>query len=179
MTQLEKATAIDRKTVELKLKKPQSTFVNRLITLGIVPEHAHNQNYARNPMGSGPYKMVQWDEGQQLIVEANPDYYGEAPGIQRLVFLFVEEDGAFAAAKSSQVQVAAVPQSLAVQTIDGMKLYDVTSVDNRGLLFPYLPANSKKTADGDPVGNDVTADLAIRQSVNYAIDRQALVDGIL
>ncbi len=179
VTQLEKATATDSKTVELKLKEPQSTFVNRLITLGIVPEHAHDQNYARNPIGSGPYKMVQWDEGQQLIVEANPDYYSEAPGIQRLVFLFVEEDSAFAAAKASQVQVAAVPQSLAVQTIDGMKLYDVTSVDNRGLLFPYLPANSKKTADGDPVGNDVTADLAIRQAVNYAIDRQALVDGIL
>ncbi len=179
VTQLEQATATSNNTVELKLKKPQSTFVNRLITLGIVPEHAHGKDYARNPIGSGPYKMVQWDEGQQLIVEANPDYYGEAPGIQRLVFLFVEEDGAFAAAKSAQAQVAAVPQSLAVQKIDGMKLHDVTSIDNRGLLFPYLPANSKKTADGDPIGNDVTADLAIRQAVNYAIDRQALVDGIL
>lgn len=136
VTQLEKATAVDDKTVKLKLKKPQSTFVNRLITLGIVPEHAHGKDYARNPIGSGPYKMVQWDEGQQLIVEANPDYYGETPGIQRLVFLFVEEDGAFAAAKSRQVQVAAVPQSLAVQTIEGMNLRDVTSVDNRGLTFP-------------------------------------------
>jgi peptide/nickel transport system substrate-binding protein len=179
VTQLEKATAVDDTTVELKLKKPQSTFVNRLITLGIVPKHAHNEGYARNPIGSGPYKMVQWDEGQQLIVEANPNYYGEAPGIKRLVFLFVEEDGAFAAAKSNQAQVAAVPQSLAVQSIEGMKLFDVTSVDNRGLLFPYLPANSKKTADGDPIGNDVTADLAIRQAVNFAVDRQALVDGIL
>lgn len=179
VTQLEKATAVDDKTIELTLKQPQSTFVNRLITLGIVPEHAHGEDYARNPIGSGPYKMVQWDEGQQLIVEANPEYYGETPGIQRLVFLFVEEDGAFAAAKAGQAQVAAVPQSLAVQTIEGMTLRDVTSVDNRGLMFPYLPANSKETPDGDPVGNDVTADLAIRQAVNYAIDRQALVDGIL
>lgn len=179
VTQLEQATAVDDTTVELTLKQPQSTFVNRLITLGIVPEHAHGEDYARNPIGSGPYKLVQWDEGQQLIVEANPDYYGEAPGIQRLVFLFVEEDGAFAAAKAGQVQVAAVPQSLAVQTIDGMTLRDVVSVDNRGLMFPYLPANSQKTPDGDPVGNDVTADLAIRQAVNYAVDRQALVDGIL
>ncbi|MGI8933994.1 MAG: ABC transporter substrate-binding protein [Phormidesmis sp.] len=179
VTQLEKATAVDDTTVELKLKQPQSTFVNRLITLGIVPEHAHGEDYARNPIGSGPYKLVQWDEGQQLIVEANPDYYGEAPGIQRLVFLFVEEDGAFAAAKAGQAQVAAVPQSLAVQTIEGMNLRNVTSVDNRGLMFPYLPANSQQTPDGDPVGNDVTADLAIRQAVNYAIDRQALVDGIL
>ncbi len=179
VTQLEQATAVDEKTVELTLKKPQSTFVNRLITLGIVPEHAHGDDYARKPIGSGPYKMVQWDEGQQLIVEANPDYYGETPGIQRLVFLFIAEDGAFAAAKAGQAQIAVVPPSLAVQTIDGMTLRDVTSVDNRGLTFPYLPANSKKTPDGDPIGNDVTADLAIRQAVNYAVDRQALVDGIL
>ena len=182
VTQLEQATAIDETTVELTLKQPQSTFVNRLITLGIVPEHIHGkegEDYARNPIGSGPYKMVQWDEGQQLIVEANPDYYGEAPGIEQLVFLFVEEDGAFAAAKAGQAQVAAVPQSLAIQQIEGMTLRDVVSVDNRGLMFPYLPANAQQTPDGDPVGNDVTADLAIRQAVNYAVDRQAMVDGIL
>ncbi|MEO1396309.1 MAG: ABC transporter substrate-binding protein [Cyanobacteria bacterium J06634_5] len=179
VTQLEEAIALDDTTVALTLKQPQSTFVNRLITLGIVPEHAHGQDYARSPVGSGPYQLVQWDEGQQMIAEANPDYYGEAPGIQRLVFLFNEEDAAFAAAKAGQAQVAAVPQSLAVQEIAGMQLYDVTSVDNRGLMFPYLPANAKETADGDPVGNDVTADLAIRQAVNYAVDRQTLVDGIL
>ncbi len=179
VTQLETATAIDEATVELKLKQPQSTFVNRLITLGIVPEHAHGEDYARNPIGSGPYKLVQWDEGQQLIVEANPNYYDGPPGIQRLVFLFLDEDSAFASAKAGQAQVAAVPQSLAVQTIEGMTLRDVTSVDNRGLLFPFLSANSKTTPDGDPIGNDVTADLAIRQAVNYAIDRQTLVDGIL
>jgi len=179
VTVLEEAVATDDTTVELRLKQPQSTFVNRLITLGIVPEHAHGPDYARNPIGSGPYQLVQWDEGQQLIVEANPNYYGEAPGIQRLVFLFVEEDGAFAAAKAGQSQVASVPPSLAVQSIDGMTLYDVTSVDNRGLMFPYEPATGRTTPNGAPIGNDVTADLAIRQAVNFAIDRQALVDGVL
>jgi len=179
VTVLEEAVATDDTTVELRLKQPQSTFVNRLITLGIVPEHAHGPDYARNPIGSGPYQLVQWDEGQQLIVEANPNYYGEAPGIKRLVFLFVEEDGAFAAAKAGQSQVASVPPSLAVQNIDGMTLYDVTSVDNRGLMFPYEPATGRTTPNGAPIGNDVTADLAIRQAVNFAIDRQALVDGVL
>jgi len=180
VTVLEEAVAIDDTTVELRLKEPQSTFVNRLITLGIVPEHAHGPDYARNPIGSGPYQLVQWDEGQQLIVEANPTYYGEAPGIDRLVFLFVEEDAAFAAARAGQAQVASVPQALAVQTIGGMTLYDVTSVDNRGLMFPYVPASvGGTTPDGDPIGNDVTADPAIRQAVNYAIDRQALVEGVL
>lgn len=179
VTVLDEAVATDDTTVELRLNQPQSTFVNRLITLGIVPKHAHGPDYARNPVGSGPYQLVQWDEGQQLIVEANPNYYGDAPGIQRLVFLFVEEDGAFAAARSGQSQVAGVPQSLAVQNIEGMTLYDVTSVDNRGLMFPYEPATGRTTPNGDPIGNDVTADLAIRQAVNFAIDRQAMVDGVL
>lgn len=179
VTVLDKAVAVDQDTVELRLKQPQSTFVNRLVTLGIVPKHAHGADYARQPVGSGPYKLVQWDEGQQLIVEANPTYYGEPPAIKRLVFLFVDEDAAFAAAKSGQAQVAAVPQSLAVQQIDNMKLYDVTSVDNRGLMFPFPTSNAKTTPDGDPVGNDVTADLAIRQAINVAIDRQALVEGVL
>lgn len=179
VTVLDQAVAIDNDTVELRLKQPQSTFVNRLVTLGIVPKHAHGKDYAQNPVGSGPYKLVQWDEGQQLIVEANPDYYGESPAIKRLVFLFVEEDAAFAAVKSGQAQVAAVPQSLAVQQIDNMKLYDVTSVDNRGLMFPFPRSNVKKTPDGRPVGNNVTADAAIRQAINVAIDRQALVEGVL
>jgi peptide/nickel transport system substrate-binding protein len=61
-----------------------------------------------------------------------------------------------------------------------MTLYDVTSVDNRGLMFPYIPASAGETTpDGDLVGNDVTADPAIRQAVNYAVDRQALVEGVL
>ena len=179
VTVLAEAIALDDTTVELRLEQPQSTFVNRLITLGIVPEHAHGPDYARNPVGSGPYRLVQWDEGQQLIVEANPNYYGAAPGIQQLVFLFVEEDAAFAAVKAGQAQVASVPQALAVQSIEGMTLYDVTSVDNRGLMFPYVPVTGETTPNGDPIGNDVTADLAIRQAVNYAIDRQALVDGVL
>ncbi|MEO0349727.1 MAG: ABC transporter substrate-binding protein [Cyanobacteria bacterium P01_A01_bin.15] len=180
VTVLDEAVAIDDTTVELRLREPQSTFVNRLITLGIVPEHAHGPDYARNPIGSGPYQMVQWDEGQQLIVETNPNYYGETPDIDRLVFLFIEEDAAFAAAKAGEAQVVSVPQALAVQTIEGMTLYDVTSVDNRGLMFPYVPASANKvTPDNDPIGNDVTADPAIRQAVNYAIDRQALIEGVL
>lgn len=179
VTVLDEAVARDDTTVELRLQEPQSTFINRLITLGIVPEHAHGEDYARNPIGSGPYRMVQWDAGQQLIVEANPTYYGETPALERLVFLFVDEDTAFAAAQAGEVHVASVPQALAVQQIDGMRLYDVQSVDNRGLLFPYVPNTGDTSSDGYPIGNDVTADRAIRQAVNYAIDREALVAGVL
>jgi peptide/nickel transport system substrate-binding protein len=181
VTVLDKATALSPTEVELTLKEPQSTFVQRLVTLGIVPKHAYGPEYAQNPIGSGPYKMVAWEKGKQLIVEANPLYYGSQPAIKRIVFLFVDQeaDGAFVAAKAGQVQLASVPQSLAVQTIDNMRMINVPSVDNRGIMFPYVPNTGKTTEAGLPIGNNVTADLAIRQAVNFAIDRAALVDGVL
>jgi len=165
--------------VEIRLKKPEITFAKYLWRLGIVPKHLHGADYARNPIGSGPYTFIEWHEGQQLIVRANAKYYGRKPQFEELVFLFMAEDTAFAAAKAGQVHVVAVPQSLAKQSISGMKLHSVPSVDNRGIMFPMLPVTGKKSTTGVPIGNDVTSDLAIRQAINYALDRQALVDGIL
>jgi len=179
VTVLADAVAVDERTVELRLSQPQSTFVNRLVTLGIVPAHAHGPDYGRRPVGSGPYRLERWDEGQQLIAVRNPDYYGEQPAFERVVFQFAGEDGNLAAARAGEVQVAAVPPALAVAEVPGMRLVDVASVDNRGISFPYPPAEGRTDGEGDPIGNAVTSDLAVRRAVNVAIDRAALVDGIL
>ncbi|QGG56705.1 ABC transporter substrate-binding protein [Paenibacillus sp. B01] len=170
------APAVD--VVVFRLHSPQSTFVSLLVSTGIVPKHAYGPSYAEQPIGSGPFQLVQWDKGQQLIVEANPDYYGRKPSFKRLTFLFLGEDAAFAAAKAGEADVAYIPSSFSRQPVAGMTLVDVKSVDNRGIQFPYKPAGGK-TSGGDPIGNDVTSDPAIRKAVNAAIDRQALVDGVL
>ncbi|WP_306746107.1 ABC transporter substrate-binding protein [Saccharothrix yanglingensis] len=179
VTVLREAVAVDEDTVELRLTKPQSTFVNRLVSLGIVPEHAHGPDYAREPVGSGPFVLEQWDEGQQLIVRRNDAYYGAKPAFERVVFVFTGEDASLAAARSGQVDVAALPSSLAVGEMPGMRLTRVESVDNRGIMFPFLPDEGRTTAEGRPIGNDVTSDQAVRRAVNAALDRQALVDGVL
>lgn len=164
--------------VVFRLKKPQSTFVYYLITTGIVPKHAYSSTYAENPIGSGPFTFVQWDRGQQLIVEANAKYYGAKPAIRKLTFLFLNEDAAFAAAKAGSVDVAYIPSAFSHQEVAGMRLEAVKSVDNRGIAFPYVKAGGK-TDKGYAIGNDVTADRAIRAAVNTVIDRQQLVEGIL
>jgi len=179
LSSLASAEARDARTVVLRLKKPDITFMQHLITLGIVPKKLHGPGYARNPVGSGPYKMVRWDEGQQLVVEINEKYYGAKPGIKRLIFLFADEDAAVAAAMAGQADVLGVPSSLARQKIPGMRLHVVKSVDNRGLMFPMLPNTGKTTPKGLAIGNDVTSDPAIRKAVNLAIDRKALVAGVL
>lgn len=178
VTALASAVAIDDDTVELTLDAPQSTFVNRLATLGIVPEHAHDEAYALAPVGSGPFTFVSWERGQQLVVERNDDYYGEQPAFERVTFVFTGEDASLAAMRTGDVDMAGVPSTLATADIDGAQVVAVTSVDNRGVSLPYRPAG-EATEDGIPIGNDVTSDVAVRQALNVAVDRQALVDGIL
>jgi peptide/nickel transport system substrate-binding protein len=68
---------------------------------------------------------------------------------------------------------------LARQHIPGMTLHAVQSVDNRGLMLPTVPNTGRKTAKGFAIGNNVTADPAIRQAINVAIDRRGLVSGVL
>lgn len=179
VSMLENARALDNNTIEFKLNDPQATFINKLAVIGIVPEHAYNENYGQNPIGSGPYKFVQWDKGQQVIFEANPDYYGQKPYFKKLTILFMQADTAFAAAKAGQVDIAEIPVSYANQTVDGMKIVALKSIDARGIAFPLQPDTGKKTENGYSIGNNVTSDIAIRKALNIGIDRQALISGAL
>lgn len=61
---------------------------------------------------------------------------------------------------------------------DNLKLWVRDSVENRGIVFPMVPAG-KKDANGYPVGNDVTADVAIRRAINYAINRKQLAEQVM
>ncbi len=178
LTNMKSVEAIDDYTVKFTLNKPQSTFVDIMIATGIVPRHAHGKDYAQNPIGSGPFKFIQWDKGQQLIVEANPNYYGTKPQFTKLTFLFLSEDAVLAAAKAGKVDVAVVPPAISKQKIQGMHLVAVDSVDNRGIVFPYVKSGGK-SEKGLTIGNDVTADIAIRKAINVAVNRKALVDGVL
>lgn len=169
---------VDGQTIQFTLKQPDSTFIHVLTTIGIVPEHAYDAQYKEKPIGSGPYQFIQWDKGQQIIVEANPYYYKQAPYFKRLTFLFLSEDAAFAAAKAGEVDVVSVPPTFAREQVDGMELVTLESVDNRGIMLPFRQAG-EETKEGYPIGNDVTSDVAIRKAINYAIDRKALVEGVL
>src|SRR5690606_32763909 len=134
---------------------------------------------APEPVGSGPFTVVDWQKGQQLVVERNDDYYGEKPDFERLVFVFTDEDASLAAARTGEVDLVALPSSLATDEIDGMELEAVTSIDNRGMSLPAVPDEGRRSESGAPIGNDVTADVAVRRAVNLVIDRQGLVDGVL
>ena len=175
-TMLESAAAVDDTTVEFKMTKPYAIWPYTMAIVGIVPEHAYDENYGQHPIGSGRYIMKQWDKGQQVIFEANPNYYGEAPGIKKVTVLFMEEDAALAAALAGQVDVAHTAASYSDQAIDGYSLYRVDTVDNRGFNLPCFMPEEK---DGITYGNAFTSDVKVRRAINIGIDRQEMIDHVL
>lgn len=175
-TMLKEAVAVDDTTVEFRMEKPFSIWPYTMAIVGIVPEHAYDENYGQHPIGSGRYIMKQWDKGQQVIFEANPDYYGEAPKIKKVTVLFMEEEAALAAAQAGQVDVAHTAASYADQQIGGYNLLSVASVDNRGF---NLPATKPEEKDGVTYGSDVTSDIAVRKAINIGIDRDEMIQNVL
>lgn len=175
-TMLKEAAAVNDTTVEFHMSTPFAIWPYTMAIVGIVPEHAYDENYGQNPIGSGRYTMVQWDQGQQVIFEANPDYYGEEPKIQKLTVLFMEEDAALAAAMAGEVDVAHTAASYSEQEMEGYHLLAVQTVDNRGF---NLPVTEPSEENGITYGNAFTSDVNVRRAINIGIDREEMIQNVL
>lgn len=176
-TSLKEATALNKTSIRFDLNHPDSTFIFKLARLGIVPKNSYKEGeYGQNPIGSGPYKFVQWDKSQQTIFERNDDYYGKKPYIKRLTILYMENDAALAAAKRGDVDVAEISLAHANDKVEGMKLVPMKSYDSRYVSLPNTPNNGKKTKDDVPIGNNVTSDISIRKALYYGMNREELIN---
>lgn len=177
-TMLDHAEAADDTTVIFHMTRPFSIWPYTMAEVGILPEHAYDSaTYGTEPVGSGRYILKQWDKGQQVILEANPDYYGEAPKMKQVTILFMKEDAAFLAAQSGQVDLAYTSATYSEEEVGGYTLAAYESVDNRGL---NLPAVSETTdSEGRTVGNDFTSDVLVRRAINIGVDRQEMIDHVL
>lgn len=166
-TMLDSAEAVDDTTVLFHMTTPYSIWPYTMAIVGIVPEHAYDSTtYGSNPIGSGRYTLVQWDRGEQIILEANPDYYGEAPKMKKVTILFMEEDAAFLAVQAGQADLAYTSAVYADQSPAGYSLLSCETVDNRGINLPTE-------------GNPVTADLAVRRAINIGVDREEMIQNVL
>ncbi|HIS41245.1 MAG TPA: ABC transporter substrate-binding protein [Candidatus Aphodovivens avistercoris] len=181
LSMVDEAVATGDYTVELHLNRPFNILLYTLANVGICPEHAHGADYSEHPIGSGRYVLTQWDKGQQVIFDANPLYYGEAPLIDRVVVLFMDEDASLAAAQSGSVDLAYTSATFADAAVDGYDLLNCRTVDSRGISLPTLPSGFT-WENGDTsyeAGNDVTSDAALRRAMNVAIDRDLAIEHTL
>ena len=177
-TMLDYAEAASDTTVLFHMTRPFSIWPYTMAIVGIVPEHAYNSaDYGSNPIGSGRYILKQWDRGQQVILEANPDYYGEEPKMKQVTILFMEEDAAFLAAQAGEADLVYTSATYSDQSIDGYSLVPYASVDNRGFNLPA--AEETTDEEGRTAGNDLTSDVLVRRAINIGIDRQEMIDNVL
>jgi peptide/nickel transport system substrate-binding protein len=170
---LASVTAADPATVVFTLKYAYAPFLQRL-TLGIVPAKAfagqdvNKADFNRKPVGTGPYRVMSWTPGDRLVLAANEKYWGGRPKNSGVVVAFVADDNVRAQRmRAGEFDAAELAPKLA-SGFDGQGGYRVQRVptaDYRGVMLP--------------IGNPVTGDLAIRRALNAAVDRQAMVTGVL
>ncbi len=168
-------TAVDEFTVKFTLSHSVGPFLYQLTTgAGYMVSPAAVAKYgdqlASNPVGTGPFKLSEYKQGERLVLQANPDYWGGKPAIDNLIILPIADDqGRVAALRSGTVQFALdIPP-------DSVK--DLSSDPNFTLfegLAPqvwYLALNEKTVP--------AFKDIRVRQAMNYAVDKESIVRDVL
>lgn len=182
LTRLASVTALDDYTVEFRLSEPYSPFFDTVAMLQIVPSDAYDSElFDTMPIGTGAWKVVQYDANQQIILEANENYYAGAPEIKKITLVYMDNDAAFAAAQSGQLDIVMVGANYANETVNGMTLQKFETMDVRNISLPVLEEQTRKNSEGKEVtvGNNVTADKAVREALSIGINRQTIIDHAL
>jgi peptide/nickel transport system substrate-binding protein len=90
---------LDDYTVRFHLRYPYGAFLAVLVNprAGIVPEHIlkgqdfNTAEFNRKPIGTGPFKFVEWKRGERIVLEANPDYHAGRPALDRLIYRVIPD----------------------------------------------------------------------------------------
>lgn len=117
-----------------------------------------------NPAGTGPFKTDSFEQGQQLVLSRNDDYWGETAGIEQLVFQTITDPTALAIAmQTGDVDVIPSASPQQIQQLSGQPGIQVQYPEPANAY--YIQLNHR----ADPVTNKL-----LRQALNYAINREAL-----
>mgnify|MGYP003701465155 CR=1 FL=1 len=171
---VDKVEAPDPKTVVFHLKEPYAPFLSNLAyPTGLIVSPAavkkYEKDFGRHPVGTGPFRFVEWESNSKVVVEGNPDYWDGAPALQAVVFRPITDANTRVAEMLSggiDMMVEVPPDNLA--TFEKDPSFTVSEQAGPHLWFLILNAKSGPMADK-----------RVRQAVNYAIDKTALVDNVL
>jgi peptide/nickel transport system substrate-binding protein len=177
-------------TVIVKTKYPSATLPNTIGLVPIVPSKIGNPNEAAfaagsAAIGSGPYKYVQWDKGERVVLARNERYWGPREPWEKVTFQFISSDAARAAAMlAGSVDVidsASTAVAEAFKRSDKIDAVAVTSymlnyvqVDQTRDQSPFVKALNDK-----PLARNPFKDSRVRQALAYMINRDVLVKRVM
>ena len=171
---VEKITVIDDATISFQLTDHNVAFLDYM-TMAVLPKHLlegedmQESAFFRKPVGTGPYKLADWEEGQAIVLERNEDYFKGPANIERIIFKIVPDDNAQAMQmKSGELDMALLTPRDAENFagVEGYNVYRMKTSDYRGILFNFWNEYWNENRDIIP-------------AICCAIDRQAIVDAVL
>jgi ABC-type transport system substrate-binding protein len=173
-TVLSEVKVVDDYTVQLITKDP---FGPMLPTLahgagGIVSYDAtqkSGKDFGSQPVGTGPFKFVEWVRGERIVLQKNPNYWSAAPKIDRIVFLTVKED----ATRVAMLERGEGDVVLSIPATEVTRLRSNPAITMRvddSVRVIFMGMNTQKKP---------FTDMLVREALNYAVDRKAITDRIL
>ena len=171
---VEEITVVDDHTVAFRLSAPNAAFLDYM-TMSVLPRHLlegedfQESAFFRAPVGTGPYQLAAWDEGQAITLARNEDYFKGPANIETIVFKIVTDDNAKAVQMQSGELTLAHLTPKDTQNFlekDGFAVYEMKTSDYRGILFNFQNPYWTKNRDLIP-------------AVCCAIDRQAILDTVV
>lgn len=159
--------AVDESTVVCHLDSPYAPFLQGILSPFICSKDYYEEDpdaFVTSPIGSGPYKFVSRSTGSNVILTANEDYYRGAPVIKDITFEVIPDVATKAIAlQTGEVSFAEVDSSVLSQ-LEANPAISIDEVSTSG--FAYISMNTEKEPFSDP---------RVRQAINYAVDRENLV----
>ncbi len=165
---LDTVEARDDFTVVLHLKEADAPLMWSLTdgALGIVP-YGSDKNFNRNPIGSGPFRFVRFDQDSQVILARNDDYWAERPKIERVRFAIVPDATTRALELRKGSADVSASNSLPLDTVKTLRHDPRLEVQQEpGTNLLYVAFNLR-----DPILKNVL----VRQALAYAIDREPIL----
>ena len=173
--------AVDDYTLRFTLWAPSYPLIDGLTTPFFVPMHPEytqemGYNYGRHPIGVGPYIFKEWVARDRIVLERNPDFtwgpaytQGHPPYIETIEIRLIQEElTVFAGLETGEIDIAWLSYQDA-ERIPEMGEYQLVESTPQGTGEMIFLNNSKPPLD----------DVRVRQALNLAVDRDALVEIIL
>jgi ABC-type transport system substrate-binding protein len=188
---------IDDYTVKIVLSRPNAAMMTSLamFTVAIVsPANAakYGADAFSHPCGTGPFKFVEWVKDDHITVDANPNYWGGAPKLDRVIYRVIKDPSArLLAIQAGEVQGMEFPDPASLSQIQSNANLQLLTQPgmNVGYLamnngYGYNDSNHNGMHDADepwvktPGYFKPFTNRTVRQAVNYAINKTAIVENL-
>ena len=183
---------VDDYHVIMHLSGPDAQLLHALTRLPMVPPDHYAEvgqaEFAQNPIGSGPFKFVEYVIDSHTIFEANPDYWDGSPKGKPLVAEVIMRVIPEPTTRVSELVtggvdlIAAVPLDQRSVVADA-GMTNISYADGRVAVARINSSNigvSAEAAEGESArGYEALTDVRVRQALNYAVDRQTIIDALL